>query len=83
MQKYIHKTYNTTRIHQGPGDFNKPGLVMIFLTNVEVTWILCSTRLVLEGKAGKGIESQRFEFLEKAHSSQIQHRVHDKCCQIF
>ena len=39
---------------------------MIFLTNLRVIEILCSFRLVLEGKAGKEIpESSRLEFLEK------------------
>ena len=39
---------------------------MIFLTILGVTEILCSSRLVLEGKTGKEIpESSRLEFLEK------------------
>ena len=39
---------------------------MTFLTNLGVTEILCSFRLVLEGKTGKDIpESSRLEFLEK------------------
>ena len=39
---------------------------MIFLTILGVTEILCSIRLDLEKKAGKGIpESSRLEFLEK------------------
>ena len=39
---------------------------MTFLTILEVTEILCSFKLVLEGKTGKGIpESSRLEFLEK------------------
>ena len=39
---------------------------MTFLTILGVTEILCSFRLVLEGKTGKGIcESSRLEFLEK------------------
>ena len=39
---------------------------MAFLTIVRVTEILCSFKLVLEGKAGKEIlESSRLEFLEK------------------
>ena len=38
---------------------------MIFLTISRVTEILCSFRLVLEGKTGKEIsESSRLEFLE-------------------
>ena len=39
---------------------------MSFLTMLGVTEILCSFRLVLEGKTGKEIpESSRLEFLEK------------------
>ena len=39
---------------------------MIFLTILGVMEILCSFRLVLEGKTGKEIpESSRLEFLEK------------------
>ena len=39
---------------------------MTFLTLLEVTEILCSFKLALEGKAGKEIpESSRLEFLEK------------------
>ena len=39
---------------------------MTFLTMLGVTEILCSFKLVLEGKAGKEIpESSRLEFLEK------------------
>ena len=39
---------------------------MTFLTILGVTEILCSFRLVLEGKTGKEIpESSRLEFLEK------------------
>ena len=39
---------------------------MTFLTISGVTEVLCSFRLVLEGKTGKEIpESSRFEFLEK------------------
>ena len=39
---------------------------MISSFNLEVTGILCSCRLVLEGKASKEIsESSRFEILER------------------
>ena len=39
---------------------------MTFLTILGVREILCSFKLVLEGKIGKGIpESSRLEFLEK------------------
>ena len=65
----------TTGIQSGPDAFDESRFIMIFdesrfimtyLTNLEVTEILCSFRLVLEGKTGKEIpESSRLEFLEK------------------
>ena len=56
----------TTGIQSGPDAFVESRLVMIFLTILGVMEILCSFRLVLEGKTGKEIpESSRFEFLEK------------------
>ena len=43
---------------------------MTFLTILGVTEILCSFKLVLEGKTGKEIpESSRLEFLEKFSAS--------------
>ena len=39
---------------------------MAFLINLDVVEILCSFRLVLDGRTGKDIpESSRLEFLEK------------------
>ena len=38
---------------------------MTFLTNLEVTEMLCSLRLVPEGKAGTAIPESRFNFSEK------------------
>ena len=56
----------TTGIQSGPGAFDKSRFIMTFLTILEVTEILCSFKLVLEGKTGKEIpESSRLEFLEK------------------
>ena len=56
----------TTGIHSGPDAFDESRFVMTFLTILGVMDILCSFRLVLEGKAGKEIpESSRLEFLEK------------------
>ena len=56
----------TTGIQSGPDAFDESRFVMTFLTIVGVMEILCSFRLVLEGKTGKEIpESSRFEFLEK------------------
>ena len=51
----------TARIQSGPDVFDKSRLVMTFLTKLGVTEILCSLRLVLEGKTGKEIpELSRF-----------------------
>ena len=57
---------STTGIQSGQDALDESKLVMTFLTILGVTEILCSFRLVLEGKAGKEIpESSRLEFLEK------------------
>ena len=54
----------TTGIQSGPNAFDKSRFIMTFLTILGVTEILCSFRLVLEGKAGKKIfKSSIFEFL--------------------
>ena len=56
----------TTGIQSGPDAFDESRFAMTFLTILGVTEILCSFRLVLEGKIGKEIlESSRLEFLEK------------------
>ena len=56
----------TTGIQSGPDAFDESRFVMTLLTILGVMEILCSFRLVLEGKTGKEIpESSRFEFLEK------------------
>ena len=56
----------TTGLQSGPDAFDESRFVMTFLTILGVMEILCSFRLVLEGKTGKEIpESSRFEFLEK------------------
>ena len=51
----------TTGIESGPDAFDESRFVMTFLTILGVMEILCSFRLVLEGKT----ESSRFEFLAK------------------
>ena len=57
---------NTTGKQSGPDAFGKSRFVMTFLTILEITEILCSFRLVLEGKTIKEIpDSSRLEFLEK------------------
>ena len=46
--------------------FDQSKFIMTFLTILGVAEMLCSFRLVLEGKTGKEIpESSRLEFLEK------------------
>ena len=56
----------TTGIQSGPDAFDESRFVMTFLTILVVTEILCSFKLVLEGKTGKEIpKSSRLEFLEK------------------
>ena len=56
----------TTGIQSGPDAFVESRFVMTCLTILGVMEILCSFRLVLEGKTGKEIlETSRFEFLEK------------------
>ena len=56
----------TTGIQSGPVVFDKPKFIMTFLTILEVTEVLCSFRLVLQGKTGKEIpDLSRLEFLEK------------------
>ena len=53
-------------MQSGPDVFDKSRFIMTFLTILKVTEILCSFRLVLEGKTGKKIpELSRLEFLEK------------------
>ena len=56
----------TTRVQSESYEFDQSKFFMTFLTIMGVTEVLCSFRLVLEGKAGKAIsESSRWEFLEK------------------
>ena len=53
-------------MQSAPDAFDESKFVMTFLTILGVTEILCSFRLVLDGKKGKEIpESSRLEFLEK------------------
>ena len=55
----------TTGIQSGPDAFEKSRFIMTFLTILGDTEILCSFKLVLEGKTDKEIpESSRLEFLE-------------------
>ena len=55
-----------TGIQSGPDAFDKSRFITTFLTILEVMEILCSFKLVLEGKTGKETpESSRLEFKEK------------------
>ena len=55
-----------TGLQCGPGAFDESLLVMTFLTNLGVTEILCSFRLVLEGNTGKEIPKlSRLEYLKR------------------
>ena len=55
-----------TRIKSGADALDEKKFVLTFFTILRVTKILCSFRLVLEGKTGKEIsELSRIEFLEK------------------
>ena len=56
----------TTGTQSGPDAFDKSRFIMTFPTMLEATEILCSFKLVLEGKTGKEIhESSRLEFIVK------------------
>ena len=57
----------TTGIQSGPDTFDESRFVMTFLTIFRVTEILCSFRLVLEGKTSKEIP----EFLEKVFRNDV------------
>ena len=53
-------------MQSGPDAFDKSRFITTFLTILRVTEIVCSFKLVLEGKAGKGItELSRLKFIEK------------------
>ena len=60
----------TTGTTSGPGAFEESRFNMTFLTILGVTEMLCSFRLVLEGKIDAKIpESSRLEFLERLLAS--------------
>ena len=63
---FILNTIPTTGIQSGPDAFDKSRFITTFLTILGVTEILCSFKLVLEGKTDKEIpESSRLEIIEK------------------
>ena len=56
----------TTGIKSEPDALDKSKFIMTFLTILEVTEVLCSFKLVLEGKTGREIPKESgLEFLEK------------------
>ena len=56
----------TTGIQSGQDAFDKSRFMMTFLTILGVMEILCSFRLILEGKTGKGIpQPSTLEFSKK------------------
>ena len=75
----------TTGIQSRLDAFDESKFIMTFLTILGVKEILCSFRLILEGKPGKEIpESSRLEFLEKFLAnnlalSQIQKTILPSC----
>ena len=61
----------TTGIQSGPDTFDEARFIIIFLSNLGAAEMLCSFRLVVEGKRGKEIpESSRLEFLQKLFNKQ-------------
>ena len=52
---------STTGIQSGPHAFDKSRFIMNFLTILRVTEILCSFKLVLEGKTRKEIPESKNE----------------------
>ena len=59
---------STTGIRSRPSTLDKSRLIVTFLTNLGYTWILCSFKLVLEGKPYKEIPEWviKIEVLRKA-----------------
>ena len=56
----------TTGMQSGPDGCEKSRFIMTFLTILAVAELLCSFRLVLEGKKGKEMrESSKLEFLDQ------------------
>ena len=66
-ENYVSQFFRTTTGTQsGPHALDKSRFIMTFLTIFVVTEILCSFKLVLEGKTGKEIpDSSRLEILDK------------------
>ena len=70
----------TTGIQSGPDVFDKSTLITTFLTILGVIEILCSFKLILEGKTGKEIhESSRLKFLEKFQQTILLYQTPPGC----
>ena len=68
----------TIGIQSGPDAFDGSRFIMTFLTILLVIKILCSFRLVLEGKTGTEIpESSRLEFLGKFLADNLLYQKHN------
>ena len=66
----------TTGIQSGSEAFDESKFIMTFFTILEVMEILCSFRLVLEGKAGKKIpDSSRLVFLENFLANNLHYQM--------
>ena len=67
----------TTGIQSGPDAFDKSRFIMTFLTTLGVTE-LCSFKLVLEGKTGKGIPESKCKTGKEMLASELEFDVRDK-----
>ena len=67
----------TTGIQFGPDAFDKSRFIMTFLTILGVTE-LCSFKLVLEGKTGKGIPESKYKTGKEILASELEFDVRDK-----
>ena len=69
----------TTGIQSGSDAFDKSRFVMTFLTILEVTEIVCSFRLVLEGETGEEIpESSWLKFVETFSGDNLLYQMQTK-----
>ena len=66
----------TNGIQSGPDAFDKSRFIMTFSTILRVKEILCSFKLVLEGKTGKRVsESSKLEFLENFEGTNLFYQI--------
>ena len=67
----------------GPDAFDESRFVITFLTILGVMVILCSFRLVLEGKRGKQVvESSRLKFLKKFLTNNLLYQMQKTAPQV-